>query len=94
MFQTDEDFKNKFYELLESRKSIRKYKANPVPKDVIEKVLLGGMQAPSGKNRQNWRFYVLQGKKRDEYLQLSQKSWLGIKDILEKRLKPSLYQFT
>ena len=94
MFQTDEDFKTKFYELLESRKSIRKYKANPVPKDVIEKVLLGGMQAPSGKNRQNWRFYVLQGKKRDEYLQLSQKSWLGIKDILEKRLKPSLYQFT
>ena len=88
------EFKDAFYKLLESRKSIRKYKKDPVPKDVLERILLAGMQAPSGKNRQNWRFYVLQGKKRDDYLALSQKSWLGIKDILEKRLKPSLYQFT
>lgn len=87
-------FRDTFYELLKERKSIRKYKTTPVPKDVVERILAAGMQAPSGKNRQNWRFYVLQGKKRDDYLALSQKSWLGIKDILEKRLKPSLYQFT
>ena len=55
---------------------------------------MAGLQAPSGKNRQNWRFFVLSGKKRDEYVKLSQKSWIGIKDVLEKRLKPSLYQFT
>jgi nitroreductase len=59
-----------------------------------QRLLASAIQAPSGKNRQNWRFYVLTGKKREEYLKLSQKSWLGIKDILEKRLKPSLYQFT
>lgn len=94
MFQADENFKAKFFELLESRKSIRKYKATPVAKGLVEKILTAGMHAPSGKNRQNWRFYVLQGKKRDDYLKLSQKSWLGIKDILEKRLKPSLYEFT
>ena len=94
MFQADDNFKNKFYQLLESRKSIRKYKSTSVPKETIEKILMAGMHAPSGKNRQNWRFFVLQGKKRDEYLKLSQKSWLGIKDILEKRLKPSLYEFT
>lgn len=94
MFMADEIFKAKFYELIESRKSIRKYKTTPVPREIIEKVIQAGTHAPSGKNRQNWRFYVLQGKKRDEYLKLSQKSWLGIKDILEKRLKPSLYQFT
>ncbi len=93
-FQADDSFKIKFYQLLESRKSIRKYKSTSVPKEIIEKILMAGMQAPSGKNRQNWRFFVLQGKKRDEYLKLSQKSWLGIKDILEKRLKPSLYEFT
>jgi nitroreductase len=52
------------------------------------------MEAPSGKNLQNWRFYVLTGKRRDDYLALSQKSWLGIKDKLERKLKPSLYQFT
>lgn len=94
MFTADENFKEKFYELIESRKSIRKYKTTPIPKELVEKILSAGMHAPSGKNRQNWRFFVLEGKKRDEYLKLSQKSWLGIKDILEKRLKPSLYQFT
>ncbi|MGZ3774181.1 MAG: nitroreductase family protein [Pseudobdellovibrionaceae bacterium] len=86
--------KEDFYSLIESRKSIRKFKPNPVPKEVVERVLLAGMHAPSGKNRQNWRFFVVSGQKRDEYLQYSQKSWMGIKEILSQRLKPSLYQFT
>lgn len=82
------------YKLIESRKSIRKYKKDPVPAEVLERILNAGMHAPSGKNKQNWRFFVVQGKKRDEYLKHSQKSWLGIKDILHKKLKPSLYEFT
>lgn len=86
--------RDQIYALMQSRKSIRKFKPHPIPKDAIERVLAAGMHAPSGKNRQNWRFYVLTGAKRDAYLALSQKSWLGIKDILEKRLKPSLYSFT
>jgi len=85
---------NDFYELLTKRKSIRKFKKESPPKEMVERVLAAGMQAPSGKNRQNWRFYVLTGAKRDEYLQFSQKSWLKIKDILVQRLKPSLYDFT
>lgn len=82
------------YELIESRKSIRKYKPDPIPEEVLERVLGAATHAPSGKNRQNWRFFVVQGEKRDKYLKYSQKSWLGIKDILEKTLKPSLYEFT
>ena len=83
-----------FYELLQSRKSIRKFKKDEVPQDVLERILNAGMQAPSGKIRQNWRFFVVQGEKRDQYLQYSQKSWLGIKGILQQKLKPSLYEFT
>jgi nitroreductase len=90
----DAEFRDRFYKLLESRKSIRKFKPDAVPPEVLARVLAAGTHAPSGKNRQNWRFFVLQGKKRDEYLTYSQKSWNGIKDILQKRLKPSLYQFT
>lgn len=86
--------KEEFYKLLETRRSIRAYKPDEVPKEVLERILAAGMQAPSGKNRQNWRFFVVTGKKREDYLQYSQKSWLGIKDILQQRLKPSLYQFT
>lgn len=83
-----------FYKLVQARKSIRKYKPEMPPQDMIERVLAAGTHAPSGKNRQNWRFFVVTGAKRDEYLKYSQKTWLGIKDILQARLKPSLYQFT
>lgn len=89
-----EEFRTQFYALLEARRSIRKFKKDPVSPEFLEKILAAGMQAPSGKNRQNWRFFVLQGQKRDEYVTLSQKTWASIKDVLEKRLKPSLYQFT
>ncbi|MFN8791168.1 MAG: nitroreductase family protein [Bdellovibrionales bacterium] len=86
--------KEDFYQLIESRKSIRKYKPTPVPHEVLERILQAGLHAPSGKNRQNWKFFVVEGAKRDEYLKYSQKSWLGIKGILQQRLKPSLYEFT
>lgn len=87
--------KDQFYELVQARKSIRQFKDEPVPKELIEKIFNQAVfHAPSGKNRQNWKFFIVQGEKRKEYLKYSQKSWLGIKDILEKRLKPSLYAFT
>lgn len=86
--------REEFYRIIEARQSIRQYKKTPVPREVLERVLGAALHAPSGKNRQNWRFFIVQGQKRDEYLAYSQKSWLGIKDILQKRLKPSLYSFT
>ena len=87
--------KSDFYELLQKRKSIRQYKSDDVPHDVLQRIVeQAGFHAPSGKNRQNWRFFVVQGAKKNEYLKLSQKSWTGIKDILQKKLKPSLYDFT
>ncbi len=82
------------YELMRKRRSIRKYKSEPVPRALLERILEAASWAPSGKNMQNWRFFVLQGHYRDDYLQYSQKSWDTIRPILEKRLKPSLYQFT
>lgn len=86
--------KEDFYQLLESRKSIRKFKTDIPPVEVVERILNAAIHAPSGKNRQNWRFFVVSGTKRVEYLKYSQKSWMGIKDILKSRLKPSLYDFT
>lgn len=82
------------YELMRKRRSIRKYKPDAVPREVLERILEAASWAPSGKNLQNWRFFVLQGKYRDDYVRYSQKSWLNIQPTLEKRLKPSLYAFT
>jgi nitroreductase len=88
------DFKTELENTIKERRSIRKYKKDPVPRELVEKVLSAGLWGPSGKNFQNWRFFVVTGKKRDEYLKYSQKSWLGIKDYLQQKLKPSLYEFT
>jgi nitroreductase len=51
-------------ELLEAvsrRRSIRKFKDTPVPRELIDKILAAAVLAPSAKNRQPWRFVVLQG---------------------------------
>ncbi len=87
--------KTEFYELVQSRKSIRQFKNEAVPREILERIFNdAAFHAPSGKNRQNWRFFVIQGDKKNDYLKYSQKTWLGLKDILQKKLKPSLYQFT
>mgnify|MGYP005765999651 FL=1 len=49
------------YFAFEDRRSIRKYKEQDVPKDIIEKILQAGILAPSSKNRQPWRFIVMTG---------------------------------
>jgi nitroreductase len=50
------------------RTSIRKWKATPVEKEKIEKVLEAGRRAPSWGNSQPWRFIVVQDKAKKEEL--------------------------
>ncbi len=42
------------------RRSVRAYSAEPVEKDQLERILEAGRLAPSAKNRQEWRFVVVQ----------------------------------
>ncbi|MBN1696687.1 MAG: nitroreductase family protein [Spirochaetales bacterium] len=44
------------------RRSIRKFKPDPVEKDIIARICEAGRLAPSAKNRQAWRFVVVQKK--------------------------------
>jgi nitroreductase len=46
-------------EAIATRRSNRRFKPDPIPQDVLEKILNAGIMAPSGKNRQSWRFVVL-----------------------------------
>jgi nitroreductase len=48
------------------RRSIRKYKQDPIPRSLIEEVLKAGILAPSSKNRQPWKFIVVTGEARKE----------------------------
>ena len=54
------------YQAIQTRQSVRKYQDETVPEGVLEKVLLAGTLAPSGKNKQPWKFYVVRGDKRAE----------------------------
>ena len=49
-----------FNELLEKRRSVRKYKANTtVDRETIEEILKAAQQAPTWKNSQTGRYYVV-----------------------------------
>lgn len=51
---------------IEERRSIRQFQNKIVPKETIERLLELATKSPSGKNRQPWRFVVLQNSKKDE----------------------------
>ena len=48
-------------EAIKERKSIRSFKPDPVPKEILKEVLDDACRAPSGMNTQPWEFIVLAG---------------------------------
>jgi len=51
---------------IQSRRSIRRFKADPLAQESIEAILDAARLAPSGKNRQPWRFVVVRGDEREK----------------------------
>ncbi|HYL58349.1 MAG TPA: nitroreductase family protein [Candidatus Acidoferrales bacterium] len=47
------------FEAMYSARAIRRFKPDPVPDDVITKVLDAAIRAPSGSNAQTWEFIVI-----------------------------------
>lgn len=54
------------YQAIRGRRSIRKFKTDQVPKEVVLRVLDAANWAPSGVNLQQWKFYVVSGQNRDQ----------------------------
>lgn len=48
------------HEIIRSRRSIRRYRPDPIPKAHIESMLEAAMMAPSACNTRPWEFYVVQ----------------------------------
>jgi nitroreductase len=57
------------WQAITERISIRAFKPDPVPRELIEKVLAAGMLAPSSANMQPWEFVVLGGEEKDKLSQ-------------------------
>ena len=53
------------FEALENRHSVRKFRPVAPSQATIERILEAANWAPSAKNGQQWRFYVLQDEKKD-----------------------------
>jgi nitroreductase len=51
------------------RRSVRSFTAKPIEKEQIDRILEAGRLAPSAKNRQEWRFVVVQKKETRERIQ-------------------------
>lgn len=58
-------------ELIQSRRSIRRYSSQPVPRAWINKMLNAAIWAPSAHNRQPWRFVVIEKPETKERLATS-----------------------
>jgi len=50
------------FELIKTRRSIRKFTEEPVSDEIIDKIIEAGTWAPSGLNNQPWKFAVIRDK--------------------------------
>jgi nitroreductase len=51
--------------VMNERKSIRAFKADPIPKEMIEEILRLTIQAPSAINLQPWEFIIVTGEEKE-----------------------------
>lgn len=62
-----------FEKVIEKRRSIRKYKDTPVPKEQLIKILEAARIAPSASHRQPWHFIVVEDK--EKIRKLAKSKW-------------------
>lgn len=68
------------FEVIEKRRSIRKYKPKPVANEDLKKILEAGRLAPSGGNRQPWSFVVVRDAETKKALSIAAKNQKFIAD--------------
>lgn len=56
---------NTFLDLVRSRRSIRRYKPDPVPPELVETCIDAARYAPTACNRQSWKFIIARGAVKD-----------------------------
>jgi nitroreductase len=85
---------DEFLELLKKRRSIRRFKPDPVPDEYMDKILEAGRWAMSGANGQPWEFVVVKDLKTknkiyDFFVENRSRLWNMEKTRLEELRHPS-----
>jgi nitroreductase len=73
-----------FIDLVEKRRSIRRYRPDPVPREMIEACVEAARHAPSASNTQGWRFFIVEGDMKDRL----------VKEALGGVVVPNRWAFT
>ena len=83
-----------FYDVIENRRSCRVYSDQPVEREKLERVVKAATWAPSGKNRQNYRVFVVSGDKKDELVAIADRSFPFIEKSLQEMYDEKIVSFT
>jgi nitroreductase len=79
---------------IKNRRSIRKYKEQDVPEDMLQEVVETALWAPSGMNRQEWEIVVVRGEMRRRLLDVIAKSRDDVRPHLEKLFPEKIVKAT
>ena len=63
------------FSVIRNRRTVRKFKSNPVPREHIMKILEAAHFAPTAGNQQPWRFLVIQDRNKLDRLKEAASSW-------------------
>lgn len=69
-------------ETIFSRRTVRVFSPEPVPKEILERVVNAGIASPSPLNSQPWHFTVVTGKTRDDLVKIIRKFPAYLADVL------------
>jgi nitroreductase len=84
----------KLADAIRGRRSIRRYKPDPVPRELLEKILELAQWAPSAMNQQDWRFILVSGEKKEALLKITATAFENFRPVLEKNFpdKPQVIE--
>lgn len=77
-----------------TRRSIRKYLTDPIPREIMEEVLNLALWAPSGMNKQPWDIYVVSGEKRSQLVRFIGESGCCMLDRLKHLFPEKMVKLT
>jgi nitroreductase len=77
------------FEIMFSTRSVRRLKPDPVPDEILYRILDAGIRAPSGGNTQHWRFVVVKDPQvKQQVQQVYQKGWNEVQAMYRTRTAP------
>jgi nitroreductase len=75
---------------IKERRSIRKFKPDSVPREVLEELIKKAMWAPSAMNTQPWKFFVLTGAQKDQIINIAAKCSTRLDERLKQLFKDNM----